>query len=477
MALQARNRALIQRARVWEGRCRKEQALRLAAERRVAELEERLSANTTNSSLPPSANPRGAPRPMGKRPTGRKRGGQIGHKGRGRKLIPVEQVDEVVDYRPAVCESCLAGLEDAGGEVVGRHQVAELPVRAVKVTEHRSIACRCGRCGTVSRGLIPPELRKSVAGPRLTGAIGLLGGFVHGSRRALREMVAEVLGCPIALGSISRRERELSAALKGSHDAIAQQVSQAKVKYVDETGWKRKGIDRWLFAAATSGASVGDAAVFHVARHRIRSSLKALLNGKLRGVFCTDRFGIYNIIPLKRRGFCWAHLKRDFARCLERGGRSGAIGRVGLEVSAEVFRLWRRWQAKELTRSQLQEQATPARAKLHAALRRGAELNIRKTSGLCRTLLKREEAMWNWTKTPGLEPTNNLAERMLRPAVIWRKKSFGSDSERGCVYVERMLSVIQTLRLRRQNVLTHLAASVEAHRRNQPPPPLPGPAG
>ena len=97
---------------------------------------------------------------------------------------------------------------------------------------------------------------------------------------------------------------------------------------------------------------------------------------------------------------------------------------------------------------------------MHQTLERGAALDIRKTSGLCRGLLKREEAMWNWAKVPGLEPTNNLAERMLRPAVIWRKKSFGSDSRGGCVFAERMLSVIQTMKLRKQNLLDYLTKTL-----------------
>src|SRR5204863_4303759 len=123
------------------------------------------------------------------------------------------------------------------------------------------------------------------------------------------EVVADVLGCPIALGSVSARERELSAALEGPYAGLAEQVSAAKVKNVDETGWKHKGRGRWLFAAAAQAAG---AVVFRVAKTRTRPALKALLRGKLRGVFCTDRAGIYDVIPLSRRGLCWAHLKRDF---------------------------------------------------------------------------------------------------------------------------------------------------------------------
>jgi len=401
-------------------------------------------------------------KPAGKKPTGRRRGGQIGHKGHGRKLIPVQEVDEVVVHKPAVCEHCQKSLEGVAGEVVGRHQVAELPVRAVVITEHQSMACRCGACGTVSRGVIPEQLRASVAGPRLSAAIGLLGGFVHGSRRAIREVVAEVLGCPIGLGSISARERELSDALESAYAEVAEEVSAARVKYVDETGWGCKGADRWLFAAATKAA-----AVFRIEKHRTRPSLKKLLRGKLRGVFCTDRFSIYDLIPLHRHGICWAHLKRDFVRCLERGGASEAIGQEGIDICRKVFDLWHAFRDKRITRAELGARVEPVRRKMRELLERGKAAGVPKTSGLCSKLRRREQTLWNWAKIPGLEPTNNLAERVLRPAVIWRKKSFGSDSVGGCVFVERMLSVIQTVRLRKQNVLNYLTAAVTAHRQGE----------
>jgi len=437
----------------------REQAFRVAAEQRVKDLEERLSVNATNSSMPPSASPRWAPRPARKKPTGRKRGAQIGHKGNGRKLLEEQQVDDRIEHRPSICAHCQARLEQQPGELVGRHQVAELPPRAVKITEHQSFACRCGVCGMVNRATIPEQVRASSIGPRLSGAIGLLSAFVHGSRRAITGVVSEVLGCPIALGSISARERELSDALELPYAQLAEQVSQAKVKYVDETSWYQKGTEQWLFAAITRTA-----AVFSIEKTRTRRSLKSLLRGRLRGVFCTDRAAIYDLLTLSRRGLCWAHLKRDFVRCLERGGTSEAIGEAGLEVCNQVFRVWRDFRQKKISRRELAERMQPWRQKMHQTLEHGAALGIAKTTGLCKSLLKREQAMWNWTKVPGLEPTNNLAERMLRPAVIWRKKSFGSDSRGGSVFVERMLSVIQAAKLRKQNLLDYLTQALTAHR-------------
>ena len=144
-----------------------------------------------------------------------------------------------------------------------------------------------------------------------------------------------------------------------------------------------------------------------------------------------------------------------------------------LSVAHEMFELWHRFKKKkEITRTALRAGIEPLRQRMHDALVDGAACGQRKTAGLCRALLKREPALWRFARTPGLEPTNNLAERMLRGAVIWRKKSFGSASAAGCRYVERMLSVTETLRLRGHPPLAYLAGAIAAYRGGEPTPPI-----
>ncbi len=460
----------------------KEGALRARAEQRVAELErERLQRRATtttasNSSLPPSANPIGAKPPVVKRPTGRRPGGQIGHAGRSRTLLPVERVDQVVEHRPGVCRDCRGPIAaGAPGDVVGRHQVAELPPVAVTITEHRALACRCERCGGLSRGAIPADVRASVTGPRLGAAIGLLGASTKGSRRAIAAVLREVLGCPtFALGSVSAREAELGDALAGPYRTLVASAAKSKVKYVDETGWKLRGKSRWLFVSADR-----EQVVFRIDKARTRGGFQALYGGggggkgggrPPRGVFCTDRAGIYDMLKLTDRQLCWAHLKRDFVAAIERGGAGEAAAMRLSSVCHAMFELWHRFKGKRVGRRGLEAGIEPLRGRMRDALADGASCGQRKTAGLCRALLKREAALWRFARTPGLEPTNNLAERMLRPAVVWRKKSFGSSSEAGCRYVERVLSVTETLRLRGHPTLTYLAAAVAAHRRGEPTP-------
>jgi transposase len=377
--------------------------------------------------------------------------------------LPKEQVDDFVSHRPAVCKHCQAIMDQqAPGEVVGRHQIAELPPRAVVITEHQSLACRCGRCGQVTRGIIPAALQASAIGPRLGAAIGLLGASLKGSRRDIALMLEEVLGCPIALGSVLAREQELAEALADSYEQLVEAAGQAKVKYVDETGWKLAGKSRWLFVAADE-----DQVIFRIEKARTRGGFKALLGGKIKGTFCTDRAGIYDMLCSKRRGLCWAHLKRDFTAAEERGGAGEASAIKMSAVCREMFELWHRFTDGELSRAALGKAIGPLKKRMHQTLEEGAACGQKKTAGLCRALLKREAALWRFALTPGLEPTNNLAERMLRPAVIWRKKSFGSSSLAGCRYVERMLSVIQTLRLRGHPTLAYLADAITAHRNGQ----------
>jgi transposase len=472
----ARNRHLVQSLQ-------KTQAHLAAARQRILELEQAQRPTASNSSLPPSANPIGARPPVVKRPTGRRSGAQVGHAGRSRALVPVEQVNEVVRHRPGVCRDCRGLIAtDAPGEVVGRHQVVELPPVAVTITEHQSLACRCGRCGRITRGTIPADIQVSVTGARLTAMIGLLSASMKGSRRDVARVLAEALGCPIALGSILAREAELSAALAGPYRALVASACESNVKYVDETGWKLAGKSRWLFVSADA-----DQTVFRIDKTRTRPAFKALLGvggssgsgsgsdetGSLRGVFCSDRAGIYDMLEMRQRQLCWAHLKRDFVAAIERGGAGEAAAAQMLAISRDMFELWHRFDDREISRGTLQAGIKPLRRRMKDALAGGAACGQKKTAGLCRALLERESALWRFAATPGLGPTNNLAERMLRPAVVWRKKSFGSHSETGCRYVERMLSVTQTLRQRGHPIMTYLADAIAAHRKGQTPMAIP----
>jgi transposase len=435
-------------------------------EKRVAELEDRLRANSSNSSTAPSSNPLWAPVLKPKKPTGKKPGGQKGHQGHYRKLLPAEQVDQIIKHLPQRCENCQVCFDEHTPATLGfRHQVAELPQRAVTITEHQSFICTCACCGSSSSAVIPQEIRCSVTGPRLSAALCFLSAFVHGSRRAVEQVAGELLGCELSLGTISNREREMTAALQTAYDQVQAKVRQAPAKNVDETGWRRAG--RWLWVAATR-----DAALFHIDRGRNWHGLQNLLGELVQGTVCSDRHGTYDRLKLARRAICWAHLKRDFQRFVDRADASAWLGETGLDITQQLFRLWRRFKHGLITRATLRRRLTLLRHRMHNLLKRGLRCTVSKARYFCRNLKKVYGGLWTFARVAGIEPTNNHAERMLRHAVIWRKKCFGSHSPSGCRYVERMLSVIQTLSLQNRQTIDFLAASVQSHRLTTPSPSL-----
>jgi transposase len=431
-------------------------------EAQVKELLERLQRNSSNSSTPPSANPPNAPKPVVKPPTGRHRGGQNGHRGHHRTRLPRSRVNNVVVHLPEVCTSCHEPLSSEPGpndHEVGWHQVAELPVMAAIVTEHQAHTRTCSRCGLINCGTIPAEVRAHVFGPRIAATMSYFSGRFHLSKRAVKEFVEAVFDVPVSLGTVVTLEQQTSAALTPAHDQARDEVRDAPAKNADETGWKLAGAKRWLWTAATATVAFF---VIHV--HRGSRGLQALLGEAITGILISDRWGVYNRLPLEQRQVCWAHLKRDFQKCKERGGEGKVIGDIGLLVEEDVFTLWKEFREGLLDRQTLGHQLEPLIEELRVALERGSGCADPKVTAFCDNLLTLYPALWLFAGVEGVEPTNNHAERLLRAGVLWRKNAFGCQSESGCRFVERILTVVQTLRLQKRSVLDFLVESVIAHR-------------
>ena len=441
-------------------------------EAKLRELEARLGQNASNSSIPPSANPPQAPPPVVKKPTGRKPGGQPGHPAHLRARLPAERLTEpTVHYLPKVCEACQHKLPAAPGldDPEPRwHQTVELPEFPVEITEHQAHGRTC-HCGHVTWAKIPQEIRAHVCGPRLTASMSFLSGVLHASKRGIEEFVETVCGVPIALGTISNLEQEMSAALADAHAEAQKAVQEADSKHVDETGWKQAGQKRWLWGAATMLV-----ACFIIAPTRGAAGLAALLGKKIKGIICSDRWSVYGQLKLGLRQLCWAHLKRDFQKLVDRGGDSKDIGEMGLGAVEVIFPLWHSFRGGGLSRSQLQREIVLIRQTLREWLERGCACEDSKTAAFCENVLALEPALWTFVRKEGVEPTNNHMERLLRPGVLWRKNAFGCHSEAGCRYVERLLTVVQTLRLQKRPVLDFLYRSLLAHRHAQKAPQLLG---
>lgn len=433
-------------------------------------LGERARRNASNSSIPPSTNPPDAPKPVAKKPTGRKPGGQPGHPGHTRVRLPPERVQHTIPFMPITCDHCQAPLPEQPGAndpAPTWHQYAELPQVAAVVTEYQGHARTCPCCGKVTRASIPDELSRYTIGPRLGATLSYLSGSPHVSKRGIEEICETVLQVPISLGTVANLEQEMSAALQPAHAQAQHVVQQAPIKHVDETGWKQAGKKRWLWAAATATA-----VCFLIHAKRGWQGLRALLASKLKGLFVSDRWWVYHRLPVRRRQICWAHLKRDFQKLVDRGGHAQPIGQQGLDTVRRLFHEWHTFRGGGLSRQQLQRRLEPIRRALRRWLRKGTRCPESKTATFCQNLLDLEPALWTFLYRDGVEPTNNHVERLVRTAVLWRKIAFGCHSDTGCRFVERMLTVVGTLRLQKRPVLAFLENSLRAHRDGRKPPKL-----
>lgn len=445
-------------------------------ERRVAELEAqvrdllaRLGTNASNSSVPPSANPPQAPKPVVKKPTGRKPGGQPGHTANRAVRLPPERVQRVIPLIPDTCERCQEPLPREPGPNDPEptwHQVAELPKVLVQVTEYQGHARTC-TCGHVTRAVIPAEVQAHRFGSRLTAALAYLAGSPHVSKRGIEEISETLFGMPVALGTVANLEQETSVALQAAHEEAAEAVRAAPTKHVDESGWKQAGQRRWLWTAATTTVAFF---VIHAKRGAV--GLTALLGETIQGIIHSDRWSAYRRLLVECRQLCWAHLKRDFQKCVDRGGPAQVIGEQGLTLVAALFERWHRFRGGGGDRAALQADMQPIQEAWHRLLEEGSACADKKAARFCKNLLALEPALWTFVRADGVEPTNNHAERILRSGVLWRKISFGCHSDAGCRFVERLLTVVQTLRLQERNVLDYLEQSVRAHRAGSTAPKL-----
>jgi transposase len=417
----------------------------------IAELRERLGQNSGNSSKPPSSDPPSYKAKPPREPKGHKRGGQPGHQGSARKLLPAEEVDHFVELKPSACARCGRRLRGENPQPE-RHQVTEVPRVKAEVTEYRRHALRCGCCGAVTRADWPAGVARTSFGPRAQAVVSYLTGRLGASHRDVTEAMAVLYGLTLATGSVSAIQRQVSEALRAPVDEAARFVQQQAAQHVDETGWRECGQQKWLWVNATR-----DVTTFEVLDGRGADEAKQMISPSAGGIVTTDRYGSYNWLASRRRQVCWAHLRRDFQAMVERGGESAVTGQALLEQAKRLFKLWHKARAGDLSRVRLEAALKPVQRKVKELLRAGTQSGHKKTRRTCANILKVERSLWTFVRVKGAEPTNNAAERGLRRAVLWRRKSFGTQSEAGSRFVGRVLTAVQTLRQQGRDVLAYLA--------------------
>jgi transposase len=441
----------------------------LAAE--VAELKERLHQTSQNSSRPPSSDGPQVKRKPPRAPSGRKRGAQPGHPVQRRALLPVEQVQEVVVCKPTQCRRCGEALQGDDPEPL-RHQVLEVPPPTLQVTEYQLHRLVCARCDLTTCGTLPPGVLPVSYGPRLASLVAVCSGVYRMSKRMVASFCTEILGVPMAVGEVCQVEQTMCAAL-ASPVREARGYVQGQNVNVDETPWRQQQQRAWLWVAVTQWVSV-----FCIRASRGAKVLRELLGEGYGAVLTSDRAKAYNGQPLPRHQFCWAHLRRDFQAMIDRGGAGAAVGTLLLEHAEVLFRWWH-WARDGTWRwSTFQRYMRWLRASFRTELEAGTRCACPKTAATCQELLKKEAALWTFVRVPGLDPTNNGAERALRHAVQWRKTSYGTDSLGGSHFVEHILTVVVTCRQQERPVLAYLTACCQAlYAGTHPPSLLPHPVG
>jgi transposase len=433
-------------------------------ERRIADLEERLGKNSTNSSKPPSSDPPSVKRRPPTPASGKKRGGQPGHHRQVRPLVPPEQVRQVFDCKPPRCRWCDDPLQGDDPEPI-RHQVAEVPPSRPVVDEYRLHRLRCPRCRTSTCAALPPGVPTGAFGPRLRATLSVLAGGYRLGKRPIRQLAFDLLGLSISIGMICRLERQSADELEAPVEELREYARVATVTHIDETSWWQGRDKMWLWAAVTRLVTA-----FTIAPSRGADVAKEILGTDPQKVVISDRLKSYAWI--KRHQFCWAHLDRDFQAMIDRGGESAEVGRLLLGHSERLFDWWHRVRDGTMARDTLRSKVAMIRFSFREDLRRGVKCGCSRTAGTCRELLAGESHLWTFVRVEGVEPTNNDAERALRHGVIYRKLSGGTESEAGSRFVERMLSVVATCRQQEVNVLDYLTRCYQARLDGKPAPSL-----
>jgi len=426
-----------------------------ALEAEVAELKERLNQNSQNSSRPPSADGPQVKRRPPQEPLGRKRGAQPGHPSHQRGLVPVEQVQEVIERKPSQCRRCGEALRGCDPQPL-RHQVIEVPPPAPQITEYQLHRLTCSQCGVTTCGTLPAGVPSLCYGPRLASLVALGSGAYRMSKRMVAHFCTEVLGVPLALGEVCQVEQTVAAALAPPVQEARAYV-QTQDANVDETSWRQQQHRAWSWVAVTRWVSV-----FVLRPSRGAKVLRELVGASYDAVLTSDRAKAYNAQPLRQRQLCWAPLRRDFQAMIDRGGAGAAVGQRLLEHAEVLFGWWHWVRDGTWAWATFQGYMGWLRGSFREEVRAGARGTCPKTAATCQELLKVEAALWTFVRVPGLEPTNNAAERALRHAVQWRKTSYGTDSVAGSQFVEHILTVVTTCRQQERNVLAYLTACCQA---------------
>ncbi|MBC8161045.1 MAG: IS66 family transposase [Roseiflexaceae bacterium] len=430
-----------------------------ALQTQVRDLEAKLGQTSRNSSKPPSSDPPSAPPKPARVPRGRKAGGQPGHEGHQRPLVPPERVDEVIELRPTACDRCQTVLAaDLPLTQTPRcTQVWELPPIQPYITEYWQHTVCCPHCHEPVTADLPADAPPGAFGSRATALMAILRGRYRLSLDDAAEFLSDVCQLPLSTASIVTSCERASAALAPVDTAIQATVQAAPHLNADETPWPTETRRGWLWVAVSTLATC-----FRIHASRGKAGLQQVLGDAYRGIVGSDRYLVYDQFPDGHRQVCWAHLVRNIVGLRDRYGGETLWAQALLTLTDDLFLVWHLHKDDWIDHVALQQALLPVRLAMQERLQAGVDSPHAKIASFSREVLAHWDALWTFSRLEGIEPTNNAAERALRHAVLWRKGCFGSRSDAGCRFVERVLSVQATCKQQQRSFFGFVTEAIQA---------------
>ena len=412
--------------------------------RRVEKLEVKTQKNSQNSSKPPSSDSPFSKQKRKQKKSKRKKGGQKGHPGHQQQMLEPGCVN------PVLPGQCLCGNKDFSGQPMTpyyTHQHIELPPIELDVSHWVLNRCSCPDCGRTVKAVLPSEVRTGY-GPRLSAFLAEMSGIKAMSRNDVKNLCQSVLGLPISTGAIQKVIDRSSTAIEPVYQRIGQAARSAECNYIDETSWFTDNDLQWLWAMVNERV-----AFYRVDPNRSKKAFEALI-ADWQGILVSDSYGLYRSWANARQS-CLAHLIRKAKGLSQR--KKPDLRRFGKIIMASLQQLthfaksppepkeWTEYYRHLLFALSLYEDDTGDAGKL------------------ARQMLREIDSLWTFLDHKGVEPTNNRAERALRFAVLWRKRSLGTQSAKGNRWVERILSLKETCRLRSKSTFQVLLDCLRAY--------------
>ena len=427
----------------------------------------RLSKNSSNSSKPPSSDITKPPKPPAPGGGQRQIGGQPGHQRHERTPFPPDQISQTIDYRPDRCPDCGARLR-AMKRPPRRLQQVEFPETPLVVTEHRAAAGWCPRCRRMHYAPLPPEVeRAGLVGPRLSALVAWLKGAGHCSFSTTARFLRDLLRLRLSRGQLAKVVGKTSVAMRPAYEALAARLPEEAYLNVDETGHKENGdgLWTWVFRARLY-------TLFKIDPSRGSEVLIDVLGRQFDGILGCDYFSAYR----KYLGdcdvlvqFCLAHLIRDVKFLVDLPDPvTAAYGRRLLEELRRLFHVIHRRETMDSKRFQ----RTLERAR-DRVLKVGKRAPPRtEAQNLANRFRRHGRQYFRFITTPGIEPTNNLAEQAIRFVVQDRHVTQGTRSPRGRRWCERIWTATATCAQQDRSVFDYLHHTLVAHFAGQPTPSL-----